>query len=327
MPFYDLSREELETYRPDLSEPAGLDEFWARTLAENPFDTGALTSTPANGQMRAIDVQDVTFPGFAGDPIRAWYTRPAGTSEDLPVVVEFIGYGGGRGFAHDRLKWAAAGFAHLVMDTRGQGSTWSSGGHTPDPHGSGPHVPGVMTAGIERPEDHFYRRAYVDAHHAVEAAAHLPGIDPTRIAVTGGSQGGAFTIAAASLNHRVFAAMPDVPFLSHFTRAVGLTDAFPYQEVVQYLAIHRGKEEMAFRTLAHFDGMYLGRRATAPALFSTALMDPICPPSTVFATRNWWGANSGANPSAEIVVYPFNQHEGGESYQWERQVAWLRDRL
>jgi cephalosporin-C deacetylase-like acetyl esterase len=36
-----------------------------------------------------------------------------------------IGYGGGRGFATDNLYWASYGFAWLLMDTRGQGSSWS----------------------------------------------------------------------------------------------------------------------------------------------------------------------------------------------------------
>jgi hypothetical protein len=30
-----------------------------------------------------------------------------------------------------------------------------------------------MTRGIEDPKDYYYRRLYVDAHHAVEAAAAL----------------------------------------------------------------------------------------------------------------------------------------------------------
>ena len=51
------------------------------------------------GAPSTLDVFDVTFAGFGGHPIRAWLTRPAGTREDLPVVVEYLGYGGGRGSA------------------------------------------------------------------------------------------------------------------------------------------------------------------------------------------------------------------------------------
>ena len=57
--------------------------------------------------------------------------------------------------------WAAAGYAHLVMDTRGQGSTWSVG-DTPDHDTTGaPAHPGFMTRGIldpaTRANDHLQR--------------------------------------------------------------------------------------------------------------------------------------------------------------------------
>lgn len=58
--------------------------------------------------------------------------------------------------------WATAGYAHLIMDTRGQGSGWSSG-HTADPEGSGPAQPGFLTRGISEPATYYYRRVFVDA--------------------------------------------------------------------------------------------------------------------------------------------------------------------
>ena len=43
--------------------------------------------------------------------------------------------------------------------------------------------------------------------------------------------------------------------------------------------------------------------------------------STVFAAANRWGG------TAEVEVYEFNQHEGGQGVQWQRQAAWLADVL
>jgi cephalosporin-C deacetylase len=48
-----------------------------------------------------------------------------------------------------------------------------------------------------------------------------------------------------------------------------------------------------------------------------ALLDPVCPPSTVFAARNAWAAG------ADIVEFPFNEHEGGNGAQWPGQAAFL----
>jgi len=321
VPRFDLSLPELRAYRPEVAEPDDFDAFWAETLTAS----RALAQPPAvvahPTPLTTLDVFDVTFSGYGGDPVKAWLLLPHDHEGPLPAVVEYLGYGGGRGLPVERLGWASAGCAHLVMDTRGQGSGWGSGGSTPDPHGSGPATPGYMTRGIEDPADYYYRRLFTDAVLAVDAVRALPGIDGDRVAVTGTSQGGGIALAVAGLADRLVAVMPDVPFLCHFERAVGLTDAYPYQEVVNYLAVHRGADERVFRTLSYFDGVSFARRATAPALFSVALHDVTCPPSTVFAAFN-----SYASDDRRIEVYTHNDHEGGQTYQWVAQTEFLAER-
>ncbi|WP_315096323.1 acetylxylan esterase [uncultured Cellulomonas sp.] len=324
MALFDLPLSELERYLPELDEPADLDEFWASTLASSRSHDLALSVVPVDTGLTVIDAFDVTFAGFGGHPIKAWVTRPAGVAGDLPAVVELIGYGGGRGFAHERLTWAAAGYVHLVMDTRGQGSGWGNGGHTPDPAGSGPASPGVMTRGVLDPHDHYYRRLITDAVRAVDAVRALPGVDAARVAVAGVSQGGGLALAVAGLTDDLVAVLPDVPFLCHYPRALAITDAFPYGELVQYLAVHRDQEATVLRTMSYLDAVHLARRATAPALFSVALRDQTCPPSTVFAAYNHYAGLTGARPQTAIEVYAYNQHEGGQAHQVDRQLRWLR---
>jgi cephalosporin-C deacetylase len=327
MALYDLPLAELRGYKPDLDEPADLDDFWSSTLADARKHDVLIDVRPVDAALKLVEVEDLTFAGFDGQPIRAWVTRPAGTrGEALPAVVEYLGYGGGRGMSHEHLHWAAAGYVHVLMDTRGQGSTWSTGGATADPVGSGPAIPGYMTRGILDPADYYFRRLMTDAARAVDAARALPGVDPARVAVGGGSQGGGLAIAAAGLSDGLVGLMADLPFLCHFRRAVALTDNDPYHEVVRYLATHRGHDEQVFRTLSYFDAMHLGRRATAPALFSVALRDDICPPSTVFAAYNHYGS-LGGNPERDITVYEFNKHEGGQGVQIDRAHRWLNARL
>jgi cephalosporin-C deacetylase len=234
-------------------------------------------------------------------------------------VVEFIGYGGGRGFPTDWLLWSSAGFAHLVMDTRGQGSAWLKG-DTPDlqPEGGSPHHPGFMTLGVLAPQTYYYRRLFTDAVRAVEAARGHPDVDSGRVAVTGGSQGGGLALAAAGLEPAVSVCMPDVPFLCHYRRATEITDGYPYQEIARFCLVHRDKVETVFNTLAYFDGVSFAARARAQALFSVGLMDEICPPSTVFAAYNYY-----AGPK-DIIIYPYNHHEGGGPYQAVEKVRFLR---
>ena len=318
----DLNEEELRTYLPERTEPADFDAFWSATLAEARMHPLATQFTSANVGLSAVTVSDVSFAGFGGEQVRGWFLTPVGAHEDagLPCVVEFIGYGGGRGLAHERLLWASAGYAHLIMDTRGQGSIWTVG-DTPDNAAAGPQAPGFLTRGIENPASYYYRRVFADAVRAVEAAKSHPLVDASRIAVTGGSQGGAITLAVAGLVPGLLAVMPDVPFLCHIRRAIELTDAEPYRELTRYLAIHRDKVAQALTTTSYIDCVNFAARATAPALFSVGLMDDICPPPTVFAAYNHYAA------AKQINVWPYNAHEGGGGHQEQAQLAFLRTLL
>ena len=317
MPQFDLPLSELRAYSPALAEPPDLDGFWAGTLAETRGYPLSVSCTPVDSGLTVLDSFDVTFPGFGGAPIRAWLHVPANRSGRLPAVVEYIGYGGGRGLAHERVLYAAAGYAHLFVDTRGQGSTWLPG-ETPDPGVTGaPAHPGFMTQGILDPATYYYRRVFSDAVRAVEAVRTFDFVDPDRVVVAGGSQGGAITLAAASLLPDVAGAMPDVPFLSDFPRALTLVDTDPYGEVVRYLKTHRDHVDRVLATLSYVDVAILARRASAPALFSVGLMDQICPPSTVYAAYNAYGGPK------EIREYPYNEHEGGQGFHELAKLRWL----
>jgi cephalosporin-C deacetylase len=243
MSTFDLPIDLLRTYQPAREEPDDFDAFWRATLEMSRSAAEPPTFERVQTPLRVVTVDDVTFGGFNGQPIRGWLLAPADASEPLPAVVEYIGYGGGRSLPFEWLQWAAAGYVHFVMDTRGQGSTWSPGA-TPDVDEAsrrGP-FPGFVTRGVESPETWYYRRLVTDATLALDAVRAHPAVDPSRIAVTGMSQGGGLALAAAALGDDVRAAMIDVPFLCAWRRALDITDADPYHELTRYLSIHRDLE-------------------------------------------------------------------------------------
>ena len=317
--YFDLPLEQLRTYLPPLTARSDFDSFWAGTLAEARGINTPPQFAPVSTGFALLDVFDVTFPGYGGQPVRGWFILPKGHHEPLPCVVEYVGYGGGRGLAIDWLYYANLGYAHFVMDTRGQGSTWSPG-DTPDLEldGGNPQIPGFMTRGILDPKTYYYRRVFTDAVRAVDAARLHPAVDPARIAVTGGSQGGGITLAAAGLVPDLVAAMPDVPFLCNFKRATEIVDTDPYHEISRYCQTHRNKIDNVFETLSYFDGMNFSARANAAALFSVGLMDEICPPSTVFSAYNHYKGEK------EIKVWQYNHHEGGAAFQNVEKISFLK---
>ncbi len=317
MPLFDMPLEQLENYRPPRHEPADFDAFWQDTLSDARAHPIEACFESVDFRLYGVETYDVTFAGFAGQPIKGWLLLPKHCGGRIPCVVEYIGYGGGRCFPTDWLLWATVGYAHLVMDTRGQGSVWGPG-DTPDTGGgAGPHVPGFMTDGIVNPRTYYYRRLFTDAVRAIDAAATHPRIDSSRIAVSGQSQGGGVALAVAGLEPRVVVSMPDVPFLCNYKRATEITDASPYGEIARYCRTHRDKVDPVFGTLAYFDGMNFAPRASARSLFSVGLMDEVCPPSTVYAAYNYY-----AGPK-EIRVWHYNNHEGGASYQAQEKVRYL----
>jgi cephalosporin-C deacetylase len=318
MPFFDLPLEELRNYRPERVEPADFDAFWANTLKETRQHPLNAKFEQVDYGLRAVETFDVTFSGYGGQPIKGWFLLPRHRSSALPCIVEFIGYGGGRGFPVNWLAWVSAGYAHLVMDTRGQGSSWLNG-DTPDPEseGSNPHFPGFMTRGILSPQTYYYRRVFTDAVRAVESARSHPAVDTNRVAVTGGSQGGGISLAVSALESSINACAPDVPYLCHYRRATQIVGTNPYAEISNYLKTHRDKVETVFRTLSYFDGLNFAVRAKAPALFSVGLMDDICPPSTVYAAYNYYAGKK------DICIYEYNNHEGGAHFQTIEKIKFL----
>ncbi len=174
----DLEHDELRSYLPRLTAQDDFDQFWAKSIAEAAEADLDARFEPVETHLATIDSYDVSFRGYGGHVIRGWLNLPKHRDGPLPCVVEYIGYTGGRGNAQDWLLWSAAGYAHFVMDTRGQAGG-SRNGDTPDPAPVGSaHYPGFMTLGIETPETYYYRRVYIDAARAIDAAQLAPGVDP-----------------------------------------------------------------------------------------------------------------------------------------------------
>lgn len=324
MALFDLPLEQLWSYRPDREEPADFDSFWSESLAEARQFALDPVLRRQNGPLTLVDVFEVEFSGFGGHRIGGWFLVPRHHSEPLPCVVRYLGYTVGRGRPHEWLSLPACGLATLVMDTRGQGGGSGMPGGTADPAGgTGVEVPGFLTRGLDSPRNYYYRRVYVDAVRAVEAARTLPAVDPERVAVAGGSQGGGVGLAVAGLaSSQLRAVLLDVPSLALFRRATEISNTGSRAEITAYLQAHRGRVEDVFATLSYFDGVNFAARAGVPAWFSAALMDPVCPPSTVFAAYNHYAGDK------HMRVWPYNGHEGGggeqEAEHLELLVSLLR---
>jgi len=297
MPSIDMPLEKLREYQPPLYRENDFDDYWRTTLAE-------ATKQPLNAELfpydlpaRGLQCYAVRFDGFNGGRIAGWYLRPDSAGK-MPGVCYYHGYSGRASRPLDLVAIASQGICVLSMDCRGQNGQSQDAAVYPEGY-----APGWMTQGIRDPKKYYYRYVYADAVRALELLARREEVDAKRLAIAGISQGGGLTLAVAALSERPILALPDIPFLCDYRRAVTITPAGPYTEIPVLLKSFPDLHEQAFRTLSYVDNLNLAPMIKCRTVVSNCLWDDICPPSTIFGVYNHLTCEK------QIEVYPFHKHE------------------
>jgi cephalosporin-C deacetylase-like acetyl esterase len=174
-----------------------------------------------------------------------------------------------------------------------------------------PGFPGYLQHHVDDKELYIYRGAYMDCVRAVDFLFSRSEVDTSRVAVEGGSQGGALSFATAALDHeRIDLCVPHVPFLSDF-RDYFKVASWPGGEFKQYFDEHPEiSEDEIYKNLSYIDIKNLAPWIKAPVFMSVGLMDPTCPPHINFAAYNQ------LTVPKEYIVYPYAGHSlPGEHYQ------------
>ncbi len=189
-------------------------------LEQTPFrSVRALYQTPASCPASVYSYPGVTqifyeSVPYHGKPTRvfACYSLPEGASPEHPVPgIVLIHGGGGTALADWVTLWNKRGYAAISMDTCGCTPCWapcSCCWQWPSHESGGPRGWGRFEEAAIPPEEQW-------PYHAVSAAIlghsflrSLPGVDPSRIGVTGISWGGVLTCMAAGLDDRFRFAIP-----------------------------------------------------------------------------------------------------------------------
>lgn len=286
--------------RPDdiVSPRDAKEDFWTfwerglRELAEVDPEYKLTLSTELSGRLRNVYV--VEMKSWGGETIRGYWAVPKAAGK-YPVVVTYMGYAS--------RVWAPSGNkggdrAEFILSIRGQGL------NTPyNTYGE------WMCYGLDNKEHYYYRGAYLDTVRAIDFVASRPEVDTRCILIEGGSQGGALTLVAASLDRRVVGAAPYVPFLSDFRDYFEIVDwpASKYFAEAERLSISR---DAMYDVLTYFDIKNLAEHITCPVLMGFGLQDVICPPHTNFA-----GYNAITSPK-QWIVFAEKGHNIGFERRW-----------
>jgi cephalosporin-C deacetylase len=305
---FDFPLEKLHTYQGINPRPADFDRYWDKALSEMHALDPKIELVPAKFQAPCADCFHLYFTGVGGARVHAKYLRPKNASQPHPAVVMFHGYSGDSGDWADKLNYVAAGYSVAALDCRGQGGLSQDTSDVIGNTHNGHIIRGLKDALEGRPEKLLYRQIFLDTAQLARIVMGMPEVDGGRVGATGGSQGGALTVACVSLEPGVKRAAPVFPFLSDYKRVWEMDQAKDaYAELNGFFRrfnpLH-DSEEQIFEMLGYVDIQFLAPRIQAEVMWAIGLMDTICPPSSQFAAYN-----KITSPKS-LLVYPDFGHEG-----------------
>ncbi len=305
---FDFSFEKLQTYTGTNPRPADFDAYWDAALAEMRALDPQVSLTPAEFQAPNAECFHMYFTGVGGARVYAKLLRPKNPAPQHPAVLMFHGYSGDSGDWADKLNFVSQGFTVAALDCRGQGGRSEDVGGVTGNTLHGHIIRGLDDALAGRPEKLLYRQIFLDTAQLAKIVMEMPGVDPKRVGAIGGSQGGALTVACASLEPRIARAAPVFPFLSDYKRVWEMDQAKDaYAELKDYFRRFDPRHEneaAVFEKLGYVDIQFLAPRIRGEIRWTIGLMDTICPPSSQFAAYNKITA------AKSMVVYPDFGHEG-----------------
>ena len=304
MPILDMPLEQLKTYQGVNPCPPDIDAFWDRSIAEMEALGTGFELSKAAFQVPNTQCFHLTFTGVKGAKIHCKFVRPAKVDAPMPAVCVFHGYAGRSPEFSALLSYVQAGFIVCAMDCRGQGGLSEDVGGV-----RGNTLHGHIIRGLEEndPSKLLFRDIFLDAAQIARIVMAMPEVDASRVSATGGSQGGALTLACAALTPTLYRAAPMYPFLCDYKRVWDMDlDKAAYKELRDYFrlfdALHEREEEV-FTLLGYIDNQHIAHRIKAEILMFTGLLDDICPPSTQFAAYN------KITSKKNVLIYPDFGHE------------------
>lgn len=280
-------------------------EFWDNNLKELAKVKPEYKLTPQPEFSNAdYTVYLVEAKSLGGKIVRGYYSKPTREGK-FPVIVEYMGYGSTP--YPPNTHWD--GFAYFVPSIRGQGLNrltkeddfW-------------------ITIGLKDKEGYYYQGGFCDVVRAIDFVSSRPEIDADKIAVRGGSQGGALSFVAAALDKRVKVAAPSIPFLSDYRDYFKIAP-WPKSDFDNYKNAHPDMDwEHVYNLLSYFDIKNLAQWITCPLIMGFGVQDNVCPPHINFAAYNQ------VKSEKVWIACPLSAHST-DARAYEAERAFIQEKL
>ncbi len=310
----DLARGFFFAVRPMeiVSAPdkqSDFDNYWAAAkaqLAAVPINA-TLTEIPAKSSARRkvylVEMQSIAD-GLTGDhvTIRGYYAEPT-DGKKHPVLIHYQGYDSEyRPGGDSTTPWCmnanwdteeSANWAEFILSNRGQ----SVNNRPASDRDDGIQKDFVNTYGdwfayqFGNKDSYYYHGAYMDCLRALDFMASRETSDMQNLFAEGGSQGGAFTVAAAALSDYQFKAIaPAITFMGDFPDYFEIVSWPGYVAKNCQAEINKNGGSMTdadmYAFLSYYDTKNLATSISCPIITSIGLQDNVCPPHTNLAPYN-----------------------------------------
>ncbi len=289
---FNIGYEPEKIVSPYDAQP-DIDEFWERAKKElaSVSPDYELTLLPEKST-NTNNIYLVKMKSLGGETIAGYYSEPVAKGV-YPAIINYMGYGG--------QAWCPGGnpeFAEFVLSTRGQGLN-----QVTNKYGD------WITYSLDDLNNYYYRGAYMDLIRGLDFLTSREKVDKELIFAQGGSQGGAFTLAACALDDRIRAGAPDVPFLSDFPDYFQIVP-WPSSAVLAAQKRLNISDKELYSTLSYFDIKNLTGRIKCPILMAFGLQDEVCPPHKNFAAYN------NIKSEKKYMVFPNRGHDVWNETDW-----------
>jgi cephalosporin-C deacetylase-like acetyl esterase len=255
---------------------------------------------PAGHRVETVESCKVDFAGPAGGRVYGWMAKPApqraegsvaGPEGKGPFPAMLILPGAGNNARPRPLEHARHGYLALDIQVHGQDVDLEKYSVLDEKAALDPGDPRIG----------YSRAMYLRCLQAINYLSSRPDVDPNRIVVVGGSQGGRLGIVVAALDPRVKAVVAAIAHYGnhpyqHWTRGCnarrtgdGIADPALAADGMGLSVAPPVADDATSRREAYYDPMNFAPDVRCAVLMSAGLIDPVSPPVCVFAIYNRLG--------------------------------------
>ena len=294
--------------------PDDFDEFWKARRAE--LDQVPVKATSEEVQLTESEAKnypqvvcrDVKVDCAGGAPVSGYLCMPRDAQpKSLPAIV--IYHGAGVRSAQKRLRY---GTKAIAFDVNAHGIKNGQPKKYYDDLQKG-DLKSYFHRGFDDHNHIYFVGMYMRVMRALDYVKSLPEWDGKTLIVTGGSQGGAQTVAAAALDPQITLAVAGVPAVCDLGGQ--LAKRRPGWPIHFLNPVAKRSDPALLKELAYIDGVFFAQRIKCPIYFSTGGIDNTCHATAVYSAYN---STPGKNKN--IHFNPVGHHGSSPNPQGLKKI-------